>query len=62
MRLLAHTIAKLRRGYPLASFSLKALYLLEHDAIHHQMDQELATQVKAEILKRLGHGTQRPTP
>ena len=61
MRLLAHTIAKLRRGYPLASFSLKALYLLEDDAIRH-MDHALAEQVKAEILSRLSDGNPSPTP
>lgn len=52
MRLLAHTIAKLRRGYPLANFSLKALYLLEQHA-HREMDRELAEKVKSVILFRI---------
>ena len=52
MRLLAHTIAKVNRGYPLTGFSLKALYLLEQHA-HQVNDVELATKTKAEILTRL---------
>lgn len=51
MRLLAHTIAKFKRGYPLSSFSQKALYLLEADA-KQQFDFELADQVHSELLAR----------
>lgn len=52
MRLLAHTIAKFRRGYPLSSFSQKALYLLEGDA-KRQFDFELADQIHTELIARL---------
>ena len=60
MRLLAHTITKLRRGYPLANFSLKALYLLEQYA-HREMDHELAEKVKSVILNRIDGNPSSPT-